>query len=186
MKKTRELAFGSMIMAIILLMAAVPQLGYLKINLVDVTIIHIPVLVGAMTFKNRNLALISGTTFGISSWLVAMFRPLTPVDMLFQNPLVSIVPRILFALLAYWLYKFLSEKLKNDYTAKLLSVIISTIFHTTLVIAMMYIFGQNIFTGGFIALLIGVVTVNGWIEIALAAVVCPIIISALQRTIKMS
>ena len=184
MKKTKELAFGSMIMAIILLMAAVPQLGYIKINLVDITIIHIPVLIGAMTFKNRNLALIAGTTFGISSWLVAMFRPTSPVDLIFQNPLVSIVPRILFALLAFWLYKYLSEKLKKDYTAQVSSVIVATLFHTILVVSMMFVFGQHIFTDGIVALLIGVVTLNGWIEVVLAAIIVPVIIKGLQRAIK--
>lgn len=183
MKKTKEMAFSAMIMAIILLMALVPQLGYIKINLVDVTIIHVPVLIGAMTFKNRNLALVAGTTFGISSWLVAMFRPMTPVDLLFQNPLVSIIPRILFALLAYFLYKYLSKKI-NEYASKLTTVIIATIFHTSLVILMMYTFGQHIFQDGFMTLLIGVVSVNGWIEILIAAIIVPPIVSALQKTLK--
>ena len=183
MKNTKELAFSAMIMAIILLMALVPQLGYIKINLVDITIIHIPVLIGAMTFKSRKLALVAGSTFGISSWLVAMFRPITPVDLLFQNPLVSIVPRILFALLAYFLYKHLSNRI-NEYAAKLTTVIVSTIFHTSVVILMMYTFGQHIFQDGFMTLLIGVVSVNGWIEILIAALIVPPIVSALQKTIK--
>lgn len=183
MNKTKELAFSAMIMAIVLLMAWIPQLGYIKINLVDVTIIHIPVLIGAMTFKNRNLALVAGTTFGISSWLVAMFRPMTPVDLLFQNPLVSIIPRILFALVAFILYKYLAKKLK-EYRSKLISVIIATLFHTVLVVGMMYLFGQHIFQDGFMTLILAVVSLNGWIEILIAAIVVPPIIAALQKSLK--
>lgn len=183
MNKTKELAFSAMIMAIILLMAWIPQFGYIKINLVDITIIHIPVLIGAMTFKNRNLALIAGSTFGISSWLVAMFRPMSPIDLLFQNPLVSIVPRILFALLAYVLYKYLSNKFK-EYPSKIVSVILATLFHTVLVVSMMYLFGQHIFQDGFMTLMLAVVSINGWIEILIAAIVVPPIISALQKTLR--
>lgn len=186
MKKTKQLAFGAMIMAIILLMALVPQLGYIQINLVAITIIHIPVLIGAMTFKNKNLALIAGTTFGISSWLVAMFRPATPTDLIFQNPLVSILPRILFALLAYWLYKQLAGKMKSNYLAILISVIISTLFHTVSVVSLMYLFGQHIFTGSVMTLLIGVISVNGWIEIVLAGIVVPPIVKVLEKTIRIS
>jgi len=184
MKKTKQLAFGAMIIAIILLMALVPQLGYIQINLVAITIIHIPVLIGAMTFKDRNLALIAGTTFGISSWLVAMFRPASPVDLIFQNPLVSIFPRILFGLLAYWLYKQLTKKIEKDYLAITFSVIISTLFHTVSVVSLMFVFGQHIFTGSIMTLLISVLSINGWIEIVLAALIVPPIVKTLQKTIR--
>lgn len=186
MRKTKELAFGSMIMAIILLMALVPGIGYIKINLVDVTLIHIPVLVGAMTFKDKKLALIAGTTFGVSSWLVAMFRPMGPIDLVFRNPLVSILPRILFALLAYYLYKYLSEKMKKEYPAQIISIVIATAFHTILVVTMLYFFGRNIFEDTLVNILIGVITLNGWIEIVLAAIVVPPIIKVLKKTIKFS
>lgn len=185
MKKTKELAFGSMIMAIILLMALVPNLGYLQINVaVTITLIHIPVLIGAMTFRDRNLAIIAGTTFGVSSWFVAMTRPTALTDVVFQNPIVSILPRILFALLAYYLYKVLSEKLKKDDLAKIISIVIATLFHTVLVLTLLYIFGQSYFEDGLIKLLVGVISVNGWIEIAVAAIIVPPIIKVLQKAIQ--
>lgn len=185
MKKTKELAFGAMIMAIILLMALVPNLGYLQITpIVTITLMHIPVLIGSMTFKNRNLALISGTTFGISSWAVAMLRPAALTDVVFQNPIVSVLPRILFALLAVYLYKILSDKLNKDYIAQVISIVISTLFHTILVISLLYFFGRDLFADGLIKLLLGVISLNGWIEIVAAAIIAPPIIKVLQKTIK--
>ncbi|MEG0686847.1 MAG: hypothetical protein RR425_06135, partial [Erysipelotrichales bacterium] len=95
-------------------MAIVPFLGFIQIGLVTITLIHIPVLVGSLTFKNRNLALTSGLAFGLSSWMIALARPSAPTDYIFQNPIVSVIPRVLFALLAFYLYMALSKKIKNE------------------------------------------------------------------------
>ncbi len=186
MKNTKQLAFGAMIMAIVLLMALVPQLGYIQVGIVAITIIHIPVLIGAITFKNRNLALIAGATFGISSWLVAMTRPTVPTDFIFQNPIVSVLPRILFALAAYWLYKQLSKKITKDYFAVLLSTIMATIFHTISVVSLMYAFGQEMFPGNVITVLVGLTGINSLVEIAAAALIVPPIVKVLQKTFRIS
>ncbi|WP_423363332.1 ECF transporter S component [Mycoplasma sp. P36-A1] len=180
MKNTRIITIGAMFMAIILVMALVPYLGYIQINLVAVTIIHIPVLIGSMAFKNVRMAIICGTTFGVSSWIVAMTRPSSPTDFIFQNPLVSILPRILFALLAFYLFVYLMKKVKSVYAASLTSTIIACIFHTCSVLGMMYLFGdKSLFPGGFFNLLLGVVAANGWIEVVLAAIVVPPVVKAL-------
>ena len=184
--KTKELVFGAMIIAIVALMGAVPQLGFIQIipGVPGITIMHIPVLIGAMTFKTRGLAIISGSAFGITSLLVALTRPSSPVDLLFQNPLVSVVPRILFALVAYYLYIILSDKIKSKYAPKLISTVVATLFHTLLVVTMLYIFGQHIFEGGLIVLIGAIVMSNGWLEIVAAAIIVPIVMSALHKAIK--
>jgi len=182
MNKTRLMTIGGMFMAIIIMMSLIPQIGYIQLPAgVAITLIHIPVLILALSFKNRNLALIAGLTFGISSWFVAMTRPAGPADVIFQNPLVSVLPRVLFAFIAYLLYKELSKGMKNDTIACIISVIIACIFHTVSVLFMMYMFGQELFPGGFIALLIAVATANGIIEVVIAAIIVPAIVKALSR-----
>ncbi|MEG0284229.1 MAG: ECF transporter S component [Erysipelotrichales bacterium] len=184
MKKNRELAFSSMIVAIILVMAIVPFLGFIQIGLVTITLIHIPVLVGSLTFKNRNLALSSGLAFGLSSWVIALSRPSAPTDYVFQNPIVSVIPRVLFALLAFYLYMALSKKLKNETLSLGISIVVSTLFHTISVLSLMYIFGKNTFEGGLIKLIVATMAANGIIEIVLAvAIVIPVVI-ALRKAIK--
>lgn len=181
--KTVFITFSALIMAIIIIMALVPQLGYIQIGLTAITIIHIPVLIGSMTFKNWKLALISGTTFGLSSWFVAMTRPSTPSDILFQNPLVSIVPRILFALIALYLFIALTKAFKKKETlAAVVTCVLATFIHTLMVVGMMYLFGRSIFADGFVKIIIGIVSVNGWLEMVLAGLIVPPIISVLSKS----
>lgn len=185
MKKTRVMTIGAMLMAIILLMALVPQFGFIQIGAVAITLIHIPVLIGAMSFKNYKLALISGATFGVASWFVAMTRPTVPTDFIFQNPMVSIVPRILFALIACVIYVQLAKRMKNDTLAALIATVIGCAFHTVSVLGMMYLFGDKaLFPGGFFNLLMGVIMANGWIELIIAALIVPPVVFGLRKVAK--
>jgi len=181
MNKTRLISIGGLFMAIIIMMSLIPMLGYIQLPGVAITLIHIPVLIMAMSFKNWKLALVAGATFGVSSWFVAMTRPAGPLDVIFQNPLVSVVPRILFALLAYLIYKELSKAMKNDYLACLIATIIACIFHTVAVLFMMYSFGQELFPNGFIDLLLLVAGSNGVIEVIIAAIIVPPVARALNK-----
>lgn len=183
-KKTLLITFSAIIIAIIIMMALVPQLGYIQIGLVAITLIHIPTLIGAMTFKSWKLALVSGCAFGFSSWFVAMTRPSGPVDVLFQNPLVSIVPRILFALIAFGTFVFFANVIKKEWLASLIATIISTIFHSVAVLSMMYVFGQSLFPTGYIALILTVAGTNGIIEKGLAFVIVPTVVVAVRRALK--
>ncbi len=94
----------TMFATLVLLMGLIPNLGYLKISIIDVTIIYIPVLIGAALSGYRG-ALILGLTFGISSFLVAVFRPSSPYDLVFRNPVVSVFPRAIFPLIFVFLLK---------------------------------------------------------------------------------
>lgn len=113
-KNTQELVLTSFIGAIIVMLSVVPQLGLITIfPSVSITIIHIPVLIGVMTLK-RPSALIFGLLFGLGSLFAALTRGSTPVDLAFVNPLISVLPRVLFALVAYELlsaFKLLQQKM---------------------------------------------------------------------------
>lgn len=184
MSKTQKLTYGSMFIAIILVMALVPWLGFITIGVVSITIIHIPVLIAAMSFKDLKLAVIAGTTFGLVSWIVALTRPVTPVDLLFQNPLISVVPRILFAVIAFYLFIVFAKWIKNTYLAIAVSAALATMAHSVMVLFLLYIFGQEMFPGGFMALLLSVVLSNGWIETLIAFIIVPPIVMALRKVAK--
>lgn len=113
-KNTKELVLTSLLGAIIVVLSVVPQLGLIVIfPAVSITIIHIPVLIGVMTLS-RPSALILGTLFGLGSLFAALTRGVGPVDLAFINPLISVLPRVLFALIAYELFrglKWLQQKM---------------------------------------------------------------------------
>jgi len=107
MKRTQELILVSLFSSIILMLSLIPNLGLIVVfGGVSLTIIHIPVLIGVMTFKRLSNVLILGVVFGLGSFLAALTRGSTPIDLAFVNPLISIVPRILFAVAAWYLFKF--------------------------------------------------------------------------------
>ena len=105
-RNTQELILVSLFGAIILGLALIPNVGLITLfGAVSITIIHIPVLIGAMTLKKVSSVVILGTLFGFGSLFAALTRGVTPVDLAFVNPLISVVPRILFAVSAYYIFK---------------------------------------------------------------------------------
>ena len=104
-KRIFEMVLFSSFTAIILIMALVPFLGYITFipGFASLTIIHIPVIIGMMVLSFK-YAMGLFTVFGLSSLMIAWIRPGGPVDYAFQNPLISVVPRILAGLLAYLVF----------------------------------------------------------------------------------
>lgn len=91
----------STLASITLLLGLVPQMGYLTFtSVVSITTVHIPVLIGAVVLPFVYV-LALGLTFGLTSLIASFIYGKTPVDFAFQNPLISIVPRIIFAGLAF-------------------------------------------------------------------------------------
>jgi len=104
-KQVYELVLTSIIGAIILFLAIIPNVGFIQILPgVAVTIMHIPVIVGVFLLSLK-YSLVLGFLFGLGSFIVALTRPATPFDMAFQNPLISILPRVLFAGVAFYIAK---------------------------------------------------------------------------------
>ena len=99
-KKVFDMVIMSSFIALILILSLIPSIGYIHIGVTSLTIIHIPVLVGLVMLGLKQ-GLILGLTFGLSSMLVAFMRPSGPFDYAFQNPLVSVLPRVLFIFVAY-------------------------------------------------------------------------------------
>lgn len=104
-----------MLAAIILLLTLTP-LGYLPIGPLEVTIMMIPVAIGAMTLGIGSGVFLGGI-FGLSSFLTCLgiLRPSAFGQMLFAiNPwataIVCLVPRILMGLLCALLFKALYKK----------------------------------------------------------------------------
>jgi len=126
MVKTQELILVSLFSAIILILAMVPNVGLISFGAVAITIIHIPVLIGAMTLKRVSSVLVLGLLFGLGSLFAALTRGSTPIDLAFINPLISVLPRILFALIAFYIFKgsrFVIKSLPYAASLSILSVI---------------------------------------------------------------
>jgi uncharacterized membrane protein len=170
-KRTYEIAMISVFVALVVAFAMIPQVGYITIGVIALTTVHIPVLIGG-TFGGRKVAYALALTFGLSSLWYSFIAP-SGINIAFQNPLVSVLPRVLFGLAFVEIYELSKKLIKNRYLAVSVHMIISTIVHTLLVTFALVLFGlPSLVAEGWpteiIPLFIGLFTVNGVFE-ALAA-----------------
>lgn len=115
-KEIQYLTLSTVFAAIILVMTFVPQVGYITIGTMALTLIHIPVLIGAFLLPKKYTVML-GFIFGIGSLIKAATMPTGILDPAFVNPLVSILPRMIFALAASYifdLFKWFNVKVKNS------------------------------------------------------------------------
>lgn len=172
--RTQSITILGLFSGIIALMAFVPQLGFIQLGFIALTIIHIPVLIGGY-FGGRRVAIGLGLAFGLASLSQALIRPVTPVDLLFQNPLISVLPRFLFGVTLAGLTARL-KPFNSDYLNVPLVFALATLSHTVFVLGSFYVFSPLFnplaaFTeavGGFLPFLWSILIANGFFEIAAA------------------
>lgn len=170
-KRTYEIATISVFVALVIAFAMIPQVGYITIGVIALTTVHIPVLIGG-TFGGRKVAYALALTFGLSSLWYSFIAP-SGINIAFQNPLVSVLPRVLWGLAFVEIYQLSKKFVPNKYLAVSLHMILSTIVHTALVTVALVLFGlPTLQAEGWpteiVPLFIGLFTVNGVFE-ALAA-----------------
>lgn len=110
----------------IAILLGVTQLGFIPVPTAagTVTIVHIPVIVGAI-LEGWGVGTAIGLIFGVTSLLESTIP-------LFKDPLVAIVPRLFIGLFAYLIYAAL--KRNNEYIAIGAAGFIGSITNTVLVL----------------------------------------------------
>lgn len=178
--KTQKLVYYAMVMAIIILMAVVPFLGFIQIPPIAITLVHIPVIIGTILFGWK-AGLLFGLTFGVSSMLVAITRG-AATDVLFINPVVSVVPRVMFGAFIHPLYTFFSKVIRKESAIVGVTAFVSSFVHSVLVIAAIFITLNMVAWDyeTFRTFLVTVLTVN----ITLEAVASTVIAIPLVRALK--
>ena len=78
-------------------------LAFIPVGPTRATIMHIPVIIGAI-LEGPIVGGLIGLIFGLSSMFQAATNP-TPVSFIFLNPLVSVLPRVLIGIVAHYVYK---------------------------------------------------------------------------------
>ena len=186
MFKTKDITLYGMYYAILAVLSFTP-LGFITIFTFSITTIHIVVLIAAYT-KGLKGGLIVGLGFGVMSLLRALLAPNTPFDTVFINPIVSVLPRILFGLVAGLIAEYLPKlnaKLNNPLVVGVGSGV-ATIIHTGLVLFAIIVMrpfipliGELLGNINFFALFASVFLSNAVYEVILAALVVPVVVAAL-------
>ena len=135
--KTSELVLTSLFTAIIIIMAFTP-LGYIPLVVINATIIHIPVILGALFCGPKKGAFL-GFVFGFTSFIkntimpsslsAFVFSPVLASSVvgtagIFKSLFICFVPRILVGVLPYFVYMLIKKALSSE-SKKLWGIILN-------------------------------------------------------------
>ncbi|WOC33184.1 MULTISPECIES: ECF transporter S component [Caproicibacterium] len=170
-QKTVQLAMLGLFSALVILMSLTP-VGYIRTGVVSITLVHIPVLIGAVLL-GWQAGLILGGVMGVFSMIEAFIAPGGWIDTLFQNPLVAIPSRMALGLLAalfFFLFNFLFKGKRKSLSIGLAAAVskLCSTFLTLLTLVLLYhsVLEEHTGRSAFAFLIGSILTVNGLIEMA--------------------
>ena len=182
-KQIKDLVFCSILVALIIVLVFTGA-GFIVIGtFAAVTIIHIPVLVGAQVL-GKKYGIMLGFVFGLTSMIQAFLT--LGINAPFTNPILSVLPRMIFGFIVCPLYALFVNKLKSKNLSCAITFALCTFIHTVLVVALLFIVAKTGFffyanlhpylvDVNFIMFMAACFTINSLIEILLAVLVaCPI------------
>ena len=182
----RKMTVIGVLSAISIMMSMIPFIGYIPIGPMKATIMHVPVIIGAI-IEGPLVGAIIGLIFGLTSLWNAITQPVL-LSPLFINPLVSVLPRILIGIIAYYVYQGVYKLTKKVYASGFVAGLVGSLANTAGVLGMIYILysdkylallGQQGASAG--KLLFGVVVTSGIPEALVAALIVSAVSVALIR-----
>ncbi|GAB2485101.1 ECF transporter S component [Alkalibacterium psychrotolerans] len=184
-----RIALLGILTAIILIQNFVPFLGNIPIPPLNPTIIHITVIVATLTMSTTD-GIIIGTIWGLTRMFRAYTMPASPLDlMLWTNPMIALVPRMLIGLFTGWSYKLSHKLLPNkDKVALASASVVGSFTNTIFVLLFIYLFyGEpyaqaiDVDISNLAAALAAIVGTNGVGEAIAAGIIAPLIIIPLRK-----
>lgn len=164
-------------------------LGFIPLPFMKATIMHIPVIIGAI-IEGPIVGALVGGVFGLFSMYQAFTAPM-PTSFIFYNPIVAIVPRVLIAFVAYYVYRLLKNKFKKESLPIGIAAVLATLTNTVGVLGFTYIFyldkysqALGIAPSATGAALATVGVTNGIPEAILSAVITIPVIATLKKIKK--
>ncbi len=178
----RKIVVAGALGAVSAVMAVTP-LGYLPwFGGASLTIMHIPVIIAAV-LEGPLAGTAVGLVFGVTSLVRAATAPVGPLDPLFANPLVSVLPRLFIAAAAWGAFKLFRGKASP--IAAGFAGAVGSIVNTVLVLLALGLVGAEQLSGLFgvdpgalPAALAALALSNGLVEAAAAAVFTSSVVSA--------
>ncbi len=129
----RQMAMVGLLSSISILLSLTP-LGYIPILPINPTIMHVPVIIGAI-IEGPLAGGVIGGIFGLSSLIRAFMTP-TPTNFIFWNPLISIGVRIMVGVVSAYVYR----AVKNKKAGVAITAVVGTLVNTIGVLGLAYLF----------------------------------------------
>lgn len=130
----------AMMIALTLVLANTP-LGLIRMPFLTATTLHIPVIIATLVL-GLEAGMVTGVVFGLNS-LIANLSGASFFAPFFINPLVSVLPRVLFPCFVFVFAKLVSAAtvrfFKSRAAAYVLASALGTAVHTVMVMGMIYL-----------------------------------------------
>jgi len=176
----RKIAIAGVLSAVAVVLGAT-RLGFIPwFSGASITIMHVPVIIGAL-LEGPLVGAAIGVIFGVSSLMQAALAPTGPIDVAFANPLVSVLPRLLIGPAAYLIYRAIlgapgAASAARESSAIIAAGIAGSLANTGLVLSGLGVLGFIPWN------VVGAVALaNGVPEAAVAAAVVFLVVSAWRR-----
>lgn len=182
LQKTVNLVTLAMLTAIIFVMTFTP-IGYLKAGPLELTLIMVPVIIGAVTQGPAAGALLGGV-FGLSSFIQCFTGSVLGAVLVSVNiPLTILVcfaPRILAGWLCGVIFKACAKKLKKDGWSYVIASLCGSALNTILFLSFLAIcFWSTEFAGG--PIIKTVIAIAAGINAPVELIVCAVLGSAIGK-----
>lgn len=207
-RKYQKLVLVALFVAIIFLLTFTP-IGFIQLPLIKATIVHVPVIIGAIVLGPEAGAIL-GLSFGLASFMSNTIAPtalsfaFTPaVNVPGSNTgsllslLICFVPRILVGVVPYYVFQLFQKLFKKNAKGEFISLAIGGISgaltNTILVMGLIFVLFKDAYSNlkhipvnAVAGVVMGVVGTNGVAEAIVAAILTAAIGKALLQLTRKS
>ncbi len=183
-KSLREFVLLSLFVALIFLLGLTP-IGLIPLGFCNVTLLCIPVSVGAIYFGWKK-GLLLGLAFGAASFVSALTRPSALVETLmganmFYVIVMTFLPRLVVPLTVAGVYALLAKKQKH--VAAAVAAACGSLTNTVLYLGLMLLFYTlcGIDNSAVLTTIAAVAGAAGPAEAIAGAIICPPVLAAVSR-----
>ena len=169
--RTRKIVIAGVLGAIDLILG-MTHLGFIPWFGTSLTILAVPVIIGAI-LEGPAVGAVIGLIFGLTSMLQAAVAPTGPGDLIFTNPLIAVLPRLFIGPVAWLVWRGVS---RWPAIGLILTGIAGSLTNTVLVIGVIGLLGVAPW-----AVLLPLVVTNGFPEAGAAAVLTLAVVAAWKR-----
>ena len=180
--RTRKIVVAGVLGAITVILG-VTHWGLIPWGLASFSIMQVPIIIGAI-LEGPVVGAVIGLIFGLFSLFQASAAPTGPLDPLFVNPLLSVLPRLFIGPVAWLAWNGLK---KWPVVGMIVGGIVGSLTNTVLVLGMLglvfgqseavvSVLGQNVWKA-----LWGVAVANGLPEAGISAVITLIVVAAVRQ-----
>lgn len=203
--KTRNLVLAAVFVAIIIILAFTP-IGYIPLGFMNATIIHVPVIIGAIILGPKYGGFL-GMVFGLTSlwkntnmpnatsFVFSPFIKMGEYGGNFGSLIICMVPRILIGIVAYYVFRAVLKACNGKKGKRTIALaaagVAGSLTNTLLVMNLIYLFFGKEYgaaakglTEGVYSVILGIICLNGIPEAIVSGILTVAISQALYKAMN--